>query len=180
MQATNGAYVPFLAALSISLNDFREVAAGGTVSNIAANGGLLASDTTPILGAESTKAMAINWAAGNSDIIQAQLALPPDFDGRSDCYVELFIQTDNAGGGGIDAGTFTVVTVWDNNAAVTDTATDSVPAVTYHKVTATIAAADIPDAATSVNIQLTLGAHANDPVHLNAARLTYVPRIVEA
>lgn len=180
MQNSQGQYVPFAKTISISLNEFREVAASGTVSNIAANGGLLASDTTPILGAESTKAMCINWAAGNSDIIQAQIALPPDFDGRGDSTLELFILTDNAGGGGIDAGTFSVVTVWDNNTAVTDTATDSVPATTQHKISAIIAASDIPDAASVLNVQLTLGAHVNDPIHLLGARLSYLPRVVES
>jgi hypothetical protein len=179
MQNSQGAYVAFQSHVQISLNDFREVASGGTVSNIVANGGLLASDTTPILGAESTKSMMINWAAGNSDIIQAQIALPPNFDGRADASLDLWILTDNAGGGGIDAGTFSVVTSWDNNTAVTDTATDSVPATTFHKITAIIAASDIPDTASVVNIQLTLNAHANDPIHLLGARLNYLPRVTE-
>ncbi len=175
----SGAYVPFASYVPISLNDFREVTAGGAVSNIAANGGLLASDTTPVLGAESSKSMSLTWAAANADIIQAQVQLPPNFDGRCDAAVDLWILTDNSGGGGIDAGSFTVVTSWDNGTSVSDTATDSVPATTLHKITAIIAAADIPDSASFVNIQLTLNAHANDPIHLLAARLSFQPRVTE-
>ena len=92
---------------------------------------------------------------------------------------DLWILTDNTGGGSIEAGTFSVLTSWDNGAQVTDTATDSVPAVTSHKITATIAAGDIPDTASYVNIQLVLGTHANDPIHLLSARLNYFPRSTE-
>lgn len=175
---SQGAYHEFRSRIPISLNDFREVSTAGAVSNVAANGGLLASDTTPILGAEATsEAMCINWAAANSDIIQAQVPLPPDFNGKEDVLLQLWVLTDNAGGGGIEAGTFSVLTSWDNGAQVTDTATDSVPATTSHLITARIAAADIPDRASFVNIQLVLGTHANDPIHLLSAALDYVPRV---
>lgn len=179
--SATGVYAPFLSAVPISLNDFREVSTAGAVGDTATgNGGLLSSNTTPILGAETTtEAMCINWAAANSDIIQAQVPLPGDFDGRSDVTLDLWILTDNTGGGSIEAGTFSVLTSWDNGAQVTDTATDSVPATTSHKITATIAASDIPDTASYVNIQLVLGTHANDPIHLLSARLNYFPRSTE-
>lgn len=163
-------------SVELSLNDFREVTTAGAVGNIVANGGLLASDTTPVLGAEATtEAQAIIWAAGNSDIVQANKVLPPDFSGKDDVLIELWVLTDNTGGGGIEAATFSVLTSWDNAAQVTDTATDSVPATTVHKVTAVVAAADIPDNPSFLNVQLVLGTHANDPVHLLAGRVSYVP-----
>lgn len=172
-----GVYHAYQGCIPLSLNDFREVSSAGAVGNIVANGGLLASDTTPILGAAATsEAMQLTWAAGNSDIIQCQIALPPDFDGRDDVILELGVLTDNSGGGGIEAATFSVLTSWDNGAQVTDTATDSVPAITFHRTTARIAAADIPDSAMSLNIQLVAGTHANDPISLLAARLLYTPR----
>lgn len=178
---SQGNYHEFRSFKDIELQQWREVTTAGAVSNIAGNGGLLASDTTPIFGAEATsEAWSIAWAAGNSDIVQCQFSLPDDFDGRDDVLVELWIYTDNAGGGGIEAGTFSVLTSWDNAAQVTDTATDSVPAVTSHKITATIAAADIPDSPSYLNIQLVLGTHANDPVRLLASRLSYVPRVKSA
>jgi len=168
-------------SVELSLHDFREVTTAGAVGAIAANGGLLASDTDPVMGAETTtEAHAIIWAAGNSDIIQCSKVLPPDFSGKDDVLIELWVLTDNTGGGSIEAGTFSVLTSWDNAAQVTDAATDSVPATTVHKVTATVAAADIPDSPSFVNIQLVLGTHANDPVHLLAGRVSYVPKVFAA
>jgi hypothetical protein len=86
------------------------------------------------------------------------------------------VRTDNAGGGGIEAATFSVLTSWDGGAQVTDTATDSVPSETFHKITAVISAADIPDAASFLNIQLVPGTHANDPVRLAHVEVKFVPR----
>jgi hypothetical protein len=181
MNDSQGNYHAFRRAILLSLHDWREVSAAGAVGAIAANGGLLASDTTPILGAETTtEAHSIQWAAANADIIQASIALPEDFDGRDDVLLELFVLTDNAGGGGIEAASFSVLTSWDNGAQVTDTATDDVPATTAHKVTARIAAGDIPDSPSFVNIQLVPGTHANDPTRLLAARLLYFPRKIAA
>jgi hypothetical protein len=128
--------------MNLDLSIWREVSTAGAVSNIAGNGGLLASDTTPVLGAEATsEAMSITWADANADIIQASFALPLDFDDAADATLDLWVLTDNTGGGGIEAATFSVLTSWNNGAQVTDTATYSVPAITAHKVTATIAAA---------------------------------------
>lgn len=160
-------------SIVFSLNDFREVSAAGDVSNIAANGGLLASDTTPILRGDTLESQEIAWAAGNADIVLAHTTLPADFDGTSDAYLELWVYTDNTGGGGIEAASFTVETSWDGGAIVSDAATDGTPAVTIHKVTATIAAADIPNAPSFLTVMLTPGTHANDPTQLVAARLTY-------
>lgn len=176
----NGTYHPFYKTLQLSLSVFREVTSAGAAGNIAANGGVLASDTTPILGAETTtEAWAIIWAAANSDIIQTSISLPEDFDGRDDVLLDLFVRTDNGGGGGIEAASFTVNTSFDNGAQVVDAATDSVPSETVHIVTARIAAADIPDSASFVNVQLVPDTHANDPVRLLAARLRYLPKTTE-
>lgn len=162
-----------------TLDMFREVSSAGAVGDTAANGGVLASDTTPVLGAAATsEAMQIVWAAGNSDIIQVSTSLPPDLDDTADAVLDLYVLTDNSGGGGIDAATFTVNSSWDNGAQVVDTATDSSPAITVHKVSATIAAADIPAGAAFVNFQLVPAAHAADPTHLLAARLNYKRKIL--
>ncbi len=181
MQDAQGNYQPFRKSILFSLMDWREVTSAGAVGNQAtAAGGVLASDTTPIMGAEATtESLSIQWAAGNSDVIQASIALPDDFDGRDEAWLELYVLTDNTGGGGIEAATFTVNTSWDNGTQVVDTATDDTPAVTSHKVIAKIAAADIPDAPGYVNIQILPGTHANDPVRLLGAKLTYFARVLE-
>jgi hypothetical protein len=176
-----GNYYHFREPVPLSLHLFRKVTSAGAVGAVAAAGGVLASDSTPIMGAEATtEAHVIIWAAANQDIIQAQIPLPPTFQGGDDVEIDLWVRTDNAGGGGIEAATFSVLTSWDNGSQVTDTATDSVPSETVHKVTAIIAAADIPDGASFVNVQLLPGTHANDPVRLLSARLTFVPRAMPA
>lgn len=166
------------AAIPLSLYDFREVSSGGDVGNAAANGGILASDTTPIMRGDAAEDAEIAWAAANQDPIQCQIALPADFDGSANATLDLWVYTDNAGGGGIEAATFTVETNWDGGAIVADTATDGTPAIAVHKITATIAAADIPDAASFVTIALTPGTHANDPIQLKAARLNYKRKLL--
>lgn len=160
-------------SIPILLNCLREVDANGDVSNIAANGGLLASDTTPILRGAASEVQEVAWAAGNSDIVAEDFALGADFDGRRDVFVDLFVLTDNAGGGGIEAGTFTVESSWDGGTLVVDTATDTTPAVTIHTITATIAAADVPDSPKTLTLILTLGTHANDPVILRGGRIRH-------
>ncbi len=160
-------------SIGLSLYQFREVTSGGDVGNAAANGGILASDTTPIMRGDAAESAEIAWAAGNSDIISTQVTLPADFDGTAAATLDLFVYTDNAGGGGTDAATFTVETSWDGGAVVSDTATDGSPATTIHKITATIAAGDIPDTASIVTIMLTPAAHAADTVQLVGARLNY-------
>lgn len=167
------------AFVSIPLTAWREVDSAGAVANAAGNGGVLASDTTPVLGAAATsEAMQIVWAAGNTDIIQASVPLPPDLDDTADAILDLFVLTDNSGGGGIDAASFTVNTSWGNGAQVVDTATDGTPATTVHKIQATIAAADIPADPFFVNIQLVGAAHAADPTHLLGARLLYKRKLL--
>ncbi len=164
----------------LALTDFKEVTSAGAVGATAAGGGNLSNDTSPVLGAEATsEAMSITWAAGNSDIVQCSFALPLDLDDAAAVTFDLWVKTDNTGGGGIDAATFTVNSSWNNGAIVVDTATDGVPSETAHKITATIAAADIPAGAEFVNIQLVPAAHAADPTKLLAARLNFV-RVVTA
>lgn len=163
--------------VKIPLGTFRECSSAGAVGDTTANGGTLASDTTPILGAETTtEAQCIIWAAGNQDIVQVSIPLPEDFDGTENALVQLEVRTDNTGGGGIEAATFTVLSTFNNGSQITDTATDSVPAETYHQIEATIAAADIPDTARTMSLQLVPGTHANDPIRLSSARLVYVSK----
>ena len=160
----------------ISLNSLREVTSGGDPGNVAAHGGLLASDTTPILRGDAAETLEVAWAAGNSDIVGFQTRLPDDLDDGQDVLIDLDVLTDNAGGGGIEAATFTVETGWDGGALVSDTATDATPAITLHTITATVAAADVPASPKVLTCMLTLGTHANDPVQLLGIRIRYFPK----
>lgn len=167
-------YYPFRKSPHISLASFR-AATTGDVGNIVANGGLLASDTTPALsGTAATASQQVLWVASNVTQIVIDLSLPEDFDGRDDVLVDLLV----ASGGTTNLASFTVATNWDGAAAdVSDAATDPGASTTYHWITATIAASDIPDSAGTVSLALTPAAHGTDTIALKAVRLRYVPRL---
>jgi hypothetical protein len=173
---SKGNYHEFPGCIPLNLHDFREVDANGDVGAIAANGGILASDTTPLMrGASALIAQEISWAASNVDPILIERPLPPNFDGRDDVWVELWVYS-----GTTNLASFTVATSWDGGATVSDTATDPAASATVHKVTAVIAAADIPDGATHVTLMLTPAAHGTDAVQLRSARLLHGERVKAA
>jgi hypothetical protein len=157
-----------------SLRDFREVTSGGDVGDTTANGGILASDTTPILRADANESEEISWAASNSDIVSVDISLPQDFDGTADATLDLFIASGSA-----DAATCSILTSWDKGSQVTDTADDTATkSATLHTITATIAAADIPDSPTCVTIQIVPGAHTTNGIILGAVRLNYKRKLL--
>jgi hypothetical protein len=172
-QTFDGVYHAYRTPIPLSLNDFRETDANGDVGAIAANGGILASDTTPILrGASGVISQELSWAASNSDPIVAQLSLPEDFDGRNDVLVELWVNS-----GTTDAATFSVATSWDGGATVTDSASDAnTKSATTHKISAVISAADIPDSASSLTLMLTPGAHTTNAIQLTNVRVSHLPK----
>jgi hypothetical protein len=174
MQDAQGNYYAFRRTIPLSLVNFREATAGD-VGNIVANGGLLASDTTPVLsGTASTVSQQILWAASNVDQILVDISLPEDFDGRDDVLVDLLV----ASGGTTNPATFTVATNWDGAAAdISDTATDPAASTTYHWITATIDRADVPDSPGTVTLALTPAAHGTDTVAIRAVRIRHVPRV---
>nr|MBP9826427.1 hypothetical protein [Thermoanaerobaculia bacterium] len=155
------------APVLLSLYDFRKVDASGDVGAIAANGGILASDTTPILRGDTAESQEVVWAAGNSDKIAAHVTLPAGFDGAADVTIDLFVRS----GGTTDLSSFTVESGWDGAALVSDAATDAAASTTMHKITATIAAADVPAGASVLTLILTPGTHATDTIALCGARV---------
>lgn len=160
----------------LSLHNWREADANADVGAIAANGGILASDTTPIMrGASSLITQEISWAASNSDPIVAQVTLPEDFDGRSEVIFEFWVNS-----GTTDAVSFTVATSWDGGATVSDTSSSdtATKSATTHKVTATVAAADIPDNAAFLTVLLTPGAHTTNAIQLQGVRGLYTQKVV--
>lgn len=169
---SKGGYHAFMSAILISLNDFREVTSSGDVGAIAANGGILASDTTPLLEGDTNEAQRISWVTGNVDPITCQFALPNDFDGGQDVTFDLWVAS-----GTTNLASMTVESSWDGAALVSDSATDPAQSATIHKITATIAASDIPDGASFVTIAITpSAAHATDAYQFYAARLNYVAK----
>lgn len=156
-------------SIILPLHTWREVDSSGDVGNIVANGGVLASDTTPILRGDAAESFEIAWATGNADPISVSFALPHDFDGSRNVTLEL-----TGYGGTTNAPSFTVETGWDGGALVSDTAAGTAAAGSQN-FSATIAAADVPDAPRRLTIALTPGTHATDVFGLTAARLRYFP-----
>lgn len=154
----------------ISLHSMREADANGDVGNAAAIGGVLASDTTPIMrGVSGGIGQEISWAAGNADPVVCEVALPPDLDDTQDVTLALQVYS-----GTTNAATMSVKTSWDHGATVTDSADDSgTKSATFHEITATIAAADVPANPKTVTILLTPPTHATDAIQLCGAQLRY-------
>ena len=156
-------------SFGISLYSFREVDGSGDVGAIAANGGILASDTTPIMRGDAAESAEISWATTVVDPISAHVTLPKDFSGASAVTIEFQVYS-----GSTDAASFTVETGWDGGTLVSDAVDDSTTkSATLHTVTCTVAAADIPDSARNLTIALTPPAHATNAIQLCGVCVIY-------
>jgi hypothetical protein len=165
--------------IPIPLTSFRELAAG-VIPNAAANGGLLASDSTPILTCIADgDALRIAWAAGNTDQIAASVVLPPDLNGAADLVVHMLCSKD---------ANVNNACHMDGEAYFGESDVDCFPAAaaanllidTKGEYTATILAADVPDTQASANMTLVLmpEAHAGDVVYLHAAWIEYKRKVL--
>jgi hypothetical protein len=162
--------------IDVPLTALREVSTMA-VGNIAANGGLLASDTTPILGpinGATAGCQRIQWASSNNDVVMFQVSLPANMYVDGDITLSARI----ASGGTTNAVGFTVTSYFgETGAAVTDT-TGTNQTTTYSMVTATIAAADVV-AASVLTVSLTPAAHTTDTLNLTGLSLS-VPVLINA
>lgn len=142
------------------------------VGNAAANGGLLASDTTPILSAingATDGCQILAWAASNGDQVTFQTPLPPDLDDAADLVLHMRIKS----AGTTDAVGFTVDSFFnEGDTKVVDTSETNQTATWAEKI-ATIAAADVPAGAQTLTIGLTPVAHTTDILYLSAIWLEY-------
>jgi len=171
-------YTDLLSAQSfigIPLNTFREASAFD-VGAIAANGGVLASDSTPILeaiNAATDGCQRISWVNSNNDQIVTSIPLPPDIDTDAGLVLHVRIASNST----TDAVGFTVDTFFnEGDSKVTDTSTTNQTA-TYAEKLATIATADVPSGAQTVTIGLTPVAHTTDYMYLTAAWLEYTRKL---
>lgn len=157
--------------IPIALHSLRETT-NFDVGNAAANGGILASDTTPVLdaiNAATDGCQRLLWAASNNDQVTLQIPLPPDFDPANDLVLHMRIVS----GGTTDAVGFTVDSFFnEGDTKVVDTSGTN-QTTTYAEVIATIAAADIPAGAQTITIGLTPVAHTTDTLALSALWLEY-------
>ncbi|MEX2141329.1 MAG: hypothetical protein WD894_18835 [Pirellulales bacterium] len=116
----------------------------------------------------SSPAYGLQWAAGARDeVVLLSMALPEDFDRTQNVTVTLVVSS-----GTTDAATFTVKSYWDGGGAISDIAVDSSPSASEHEITATIAAADVPDTAKRLSLALLpFTSHSTNPVRLFGLRI---------
>lgn len=154
----------------------------GTVfaSGTSAVTSLLATDSTPKIGrinGATDPAQMVTWATGGADAVWYQTPLPPDFDGTGACYVKARVKANGA----TDTPSFTVSTYWDEgDTAIADTLAASSATSTWGEVSATIAAADVPDAPQILNIKVVPGAHTTNTFHISALWLEYKRKLLTA
>lgn len=159
--------------IPLPLHTAREMATNDYI-NASGNGGLLASDTTPLIqrtnGATDIAGRLV-WAAGNSDEIQwAGIPYPPDLDDTQAMTVALWLEK--------DTNTDTAATVavkffegkGDTNAGGN---TAELSAATLGRKTVSIAAGDIGAAPNFFNVAVVPGTHAADAIRLYAAGVEY-------
>jgi len=164
--------------IPLPLNSFREATAFD-VANIVANGGVLASDTTPLLegiNGATDGCQRLVWAASNGDQIVTSFSLPKDLDAGQPLKLYFTI----ASGGTTNAVGFTLATFFDEgDTSVADTSGTN-QTVTYTEVTATIAASDIPTGARNMTLGLTPVAHTTDTLILTGGVLVEYTKSLSA
>jgi hypothetical protein len=162
--------------IPLPLDNFKETT-NFDVGAIAANGGVLASDTTPVrdaINAATDGCQRLLWAASNNDQVTTQTPLPPDLDVTADLVLHARI----ASGGTTDAVGFTVDSFFnEGDTKVVDTSGTN-QTTTYAEKTATIGAADVPAGAQTLTIGLTPVAHTTDTLAMSAAWLEYTRSIL--
>ena len=167
-------YVDLLTAqalIPLPLANFKETT-NFDVGNIAANGGVLASDSTPILeaiNAATDGCQRFSWVLDDVDQITIQAIIPPDIDVSADIVFHCRIASEDT----TDAVGFTVD--WfinEGDTKVVDTTTTNQTA-TYAEKVATLGNADIPAGSQTITIGLTPVAHGTDAMYMTAAWLEY-------
>lgn len=163
-----------LGTIQLDITSLREIATNDT-QNLAAHGGILASDSAPNLArvnGATDKALRVTWTA-EADTDEAQfppVAMPPDLDASSDLTIHLLMAMEDTN----DTPTVDVQ-VYD---AVGDTemggATGAVTGTAVAEYTVTIANANVSGNPTGfLNISLVPAAHATDDMYLYAAWIEY-------
>lgn len=154
--------LPLATARELATND---------IPAAAANGGLLASDSTPVLAAINAgtdQQLRATWAAGNTDKLTWQVPLPKDLDDSADMTLHVF----GVMGGSTDTPTLT----WEAFFGVGDTDAGGATAAlsdTRAEVTRTIAAANVEAHPEMLTVTVAPGAHGTDTVAIESAWIEY-------
>lgn len=159
-----------LGQIQLPIADWRELSAAATI-NAAGNGGLLASDTTPIferVNAGTDPQLRLKWAASNVDAITLSVASPPDLDPATTIKVKIRARMS----GGTDAPTIAVdfrEDVGGSNIGGNSGALSGSLGTVERAITATA------DTATQKawTVTLTPGTHGTDAVELYSVWIEY-------
>lgn len=158
--------------IGIPLNIWRE-AANFDVLDVAGNGGILASDTTPVLEAindATDGCQRFVWTSSNNDQIVTSIPLPPNLDVAKDLILHTRIRSDTNAS---DAVGFTVDTFFnEGDSKVIDTSETNQTDGWLEKIT-TIANGDVPAGAQTMTIGLTPVAHTTDAMEMSSSWLEY-------
>lgn len=156
--------------IPLPLAQAREIGSNDII-NASGNGGLLASDTTPILkrvnGATDKKQL-VEWAASNSDEITWDFPYPPDLDDAAAVEVHLLAQVSGATDTPVIAVSY-FEGIGDSNAGGNTAALSA----TLAEVTVSIAHANVGAFPTGASIGLVPGAHTTDKVQILGAWIEY-------
>ncbi len=158
--------------IPLPLYGAREIASSD-IQNLAAHGGLLAKDSTPILeriNAGTDKAWRLNWASSNVNPIDwGGIPTPPDLDDSQAMTFKARAEM----GGSTDTPTLSVVSSFGVGGGVTDTTGALADAI--GTVQATIAAGDVSAYPAALGgVEVTPGAHTTDALYLYSAWIEYV------
>ena len=155
----------------VPLTSVREISSNA-IPNAAANGGLLASDSTPILNTtngDTDSAVRLAWAASNNDPIIFQVPLPPDLDEAS--AVEVHLRAAMAGA--TDTPVISADSYFNEGDTKVEDDSAAITGTSYAEYTITIAAADVPAGAQTLTCELTPGAHTTDILYMTAIWVEY-------
>jgi hypothetical protein len=164
--------------IPVPLATVRELATG-THPNAAGNGGLLASDTTPILGAangDTDGAWRLAWAASNSDAIGFQVPLPPDLNDAADVVIHFRA----AMAGTDDTPAISADSYFNEGDTKVEDDSGAVTGTSYDEYEITIAHGDVPAGAQTLSVELTPGSHTTDILYLTAIWIEYTRKILTA
>lgn len=166
LTATMGTgYIP------LPLAQAREVATNA-IQNLAAHGGILASDSTPILqrvNGATDKQLRINWAASNSDEITWSVMSPPDLDDAAAVTVKIMAAMAGATDTPVVAVGFFEGTGDTNAGGNSGAVTGTTPAV----YSVAIAHGDIAAAPKAWSVSLVPAAHTTDALYVYGAWIEY-------
>ena len=150
---------------------WREIASND-IQALAAHGGILAKDSTPILefaNGDTDSAFRMHWAATVVDAIAAQIPLPPDIDVTADVVLHLRAAMEDVN----DTPVINADSYFNEGDTKVSDAAAAITGATYAEYTITIAAADVPAGAQTLTVELTPAAHGTDALYISATWLEY-------